>query len=113
MRAGSASKGSASERTRRPAKAAAAISGRIAAWVPPRTARAILQDHRQLKGRVWERFTGNGEKTAEMILGFYEALAEAFAKRLPGQLSDELQLTVGQLVAESGLTPDRGWVRPG
>ena len=73
-------------------------------------ARAILQDHRQLKGWVWERFTGNGEKTPEMILGFYGALAEAFAKRLPSRLSDELQLTVGQLVAESGLAPDRGWV---
>ena len=74
-------------------------------------ARAILQDHREVKGRVWERFIGNGEKTPEMILGYYEELAEAFAERLPGQLADELRLTVGELVAESGLVADRGWVR--
>jgi (p)ppGpp synthase/HD superfamily hydrolase len=74
-------------------------------------ARAILQDHRVVKGRIWERFIGNREKTPEMILGYYEELAEAFAQRLPGQLSDELGRTVEELVAESGLVPDRGWVR--
>jgi len=36
-----------------------------------------------------------------MILGFYEGPAEAFAKRLPGQLSDELRLAVGEPVAEA------------
>ncbi len=41
----------------------------------------------------------------------YEELAEAFARRLPGQLSDELGRTVKGLVAESGLVADRGWVR--
>ena len=74
-------------------------------------ARAILQDHREVKGRIWERFIGNGEKTPAMILGYYEELAAAFAERLPGQLSEELRLTVQELVAESGLAPDRGWVR--
>jgi (p)ppGpp synthase/HD superfamily hydrolase len=72
-------------------------------------AQAILRDFRADGHEVWVRFTADEKKTDVEIVGFYDALAETFANRLPGPMANELQSTVKSLVAESGLTPDRGW----
>lgn len=76
-------------------------------------ARSILQDFRAVGEEVWERFTDNGEKSAEEILGLYDALAETFAEKSPSSLADELRVTVRQLVTESAKQPDRKWERRG
>jgi (p)ppGpp synthase/HD superfamily hydrolase len=70
-------------------------------------ARAILQDFRTVGDRVWKRFTKKGDKTPEELVGLYDALAEALQNRLPGSIANELRATVNQLIAESGLKPDR------
>jgi (p)ppGpp synthase/HD superfamily hydrolase len=72
-------------------------------------AQAVLRDFRAVGNEVWVRFTGDGSKTAVEIVGFYDALAETFAGRLPGPMANELQSTVRALIAESGLAPDRRW----
>lgn len=51
-------------------------------------ARSILRDLRKPEPgeRVWDRFS----QPKEMTLWYYRELAEAFKRRLPGQLSNEL-----------------------
>jgi (p)ppGpp synthase/HD superfamily hydrolase len=72
-------------------------------------ARAILRDLREAGPRLWKRFTANGEKTPEMILGYYEACAAALEKSLPVPLSGELRRVAKELARESGKRPDRSW----
>ena len=57
-------------------------------------ARAILADLRTHGPAVFERFRAGQEGT----LWYYGALAEAFARRLPGPLTDELQRTTTELM---------------
>jgi (p)ppGpp synthase/HD superfamily hydrolase len=49
-------------------------------------ARSILRDLRKFGPAVWERFNSPKEET----LRYYRELANAFRRRLPGQLADEL-----------------------
>ena len=56
-------------------------------------ARATLLDLRELGPEVFERFNGGREGT----LWYYEAVAEVFARRLPGPLARELGRVVDAL----------------
>jgi (p)ppGpp synthase/HD superfamily hydrolase len=49
-------------------------------------ARSILRDLRKVGPAVWKRFNSPKEET----LRYYRELANAFQRRLPGQLADEL-----------------------
>jgi (p)ppGpp synthase/HD superfamily hydrolase len=75
-------------------------------------ARAILADYRTHGDGMWSRFTGGG-RTRGQIAGYYVALAEAFAAALTRNdckpLVRELQVTVGHLLDETRVTPDRSW----
>jgi (p)ppGpp synthase/HD superfamily hydrolase len=77
-------------------------------------ARAIVQDLRTHGKRLWPRFTDKGDKSEAQIVGYYAALADAFDAVLPERLrplARELRLTVEQLLAESGIAPERAWER--
>ncbi len=50
-------------------------------------ARSIAADHAVLGDALWPRFTGGRDGT----LWYYRALAEAFARLLPGRLAEELR----------------------
>ena len=56
-------------------------------------ARAILADHRAVGDRVWERFNAPKDET----LWYYRALADAFARLEPGQLTAEVEPVVAEL----------------
>ena len=56
-------------------------------------ARAILFDYRAVGESVFDRFNADRDKT----LGYYRALAGAFAKRASGPLADELVRVVDEL----------------
>lgn len=83
-------------------------------------AQAILRDFRSYHARgeapaFWARFTGKGGKTTAEIIGYYQALAETLERLLAGAaperraLAREFVETVGRLVRETGVVPDRGW----
>ncbi len=60
-------------------------------------ARAILADHRAVGERVWERFNAPKQAT----LWYYRALADAFARLEPGQLTEEFERVVVELEKEA------------
>jgi len=53
-------------------------------------AEAILFDYRALGDRLWKRFNGGADGTR----WYYNAVAEVFAKAMPGRLSDRLSRSV-------------------
>jgi hypothetical protein len=75
-------------------------------------ARAVLSDYRQIGDLLWSRF--HPEADTEW---YFRSLAELFAERMPGPLSDELTRTVDELERAIAATPppipDSYWVRRG
>ena len=61
-------------------------------------ARAIVNDLTILGQEVFLRFVGGRDGT----LWYYDALAEVFSRRLPGQLARELSETVREMQAKAG-----------
>jgi len=61
-------------------------------------ARCILRDFRQLGDELWQRFSAGKEGS----LWYYRALAEILRRRLPGNLSAELQELVAELQCQAG-----------
>lgn len=63
-------------------------------------ARSILRDLRQDGPALWDRFTADvaGQRW------YYGSLADVFARRLPGPLSDELRRTVNAILDEAVAT---------
>jgi len=59
--------------------------------------RAILRDHIEVGSDVWGRFTAERGET----LWYYRALADAFARLLPGPMTDELNEVVQRLEARA------------
>ncbi len=63
-------------------------------------ARAILADHRAVGEQIWARFNAPKDST----LWYYRALADAFARLEPGQLSAEFERVVVTLEEEARQT---------
>lgn len=61
-------------------------------------ARCILRDFRQLGDKLWQRFSAGKEGS----LWYYRSLAEILRRRLPGNLSAELQELVAELQCQAG-----------
>lgn len=61
-------------------------------------ARCILRDFRQLGDELWQRFSAGKEGS----LWYYRSLAEILRRRLPGNLSAELQELVAELQCQAG-----------
>ncbi|MFS8896904.1 HD domain-containing protein [Synechococcus sp. R3-13] len=61
-------------------------------------ARCILRDFRQLGDELWQRFSAGKEGS----LWYYRSLAEILGRRLPGNLSAELQELVAELQCQAG-----------
>ncbi|MFT0799732.1 HD domain-containing protein [Synechococcus sp. R5-12] len=61
-------------------------------------ARCILRDFRQLGDKLWQRFSAGKEGS----LWYYRSLAEILGRRLPGNLSAELQELVAELQCQAG-----------
>jgi len=66
-------------------------------------ARAILADHRAIGEQVWARFNAPKDAT----LWYYRALADAFARLEPGQLTADFERVVVEL-EEEARTPSGG-----
>ncbi len=58
----------------------------------------ILRDFRQLGDELWQRFSAGKEGS----LWYYRSLAEILRRRLPGNLSAELQELVAELQCQAG-----------
>lgn len=75
-------------------------------------ARAIARDHHLHGERIWRRFNRDADP-----LWYYGALAEMFARRMPGPMADALTATVADLHArvEAAPAPVAGarWIRRG
>ncbi|UJA21741.1 HD domain-containing protein [Thermoleophilia bacterium SCSIO 60948] len=63
-------------------------------------ARAIELDRRRDGEAVWDRFNADRDS----VLWYYRSLADVFARRRPGPLTDELALVVDALEAEPAAT---------
>jgi (p)ppGpp synthase/HD superfamily hydrolase len=61
-------------------------------------ARCILRDFRQLGDELWQRFSAGKEGS----LWYYRSLAEILRRRLPSNLSAELQELVAELQCQAG-----------
>lgn len=65
---------------------------RVSAADKVHNARAVLDDYRRLGDALWDRFNPDAD-----TLWYYGELAQIFAERLPGPLSDELRHVVDEL----------------
>lgn len=80
---------------------------RVSAADKLHNARAILDDYRRHGDQLWERFT---TRSAADQLWYYTELARILRHRLPGQLTDRLNETVGAL--QDAVRSDPGGDQP-
>ena len=72
-------------------------------------AEAVLFDYRDLDDQLWPRFNGGVDGTR----WYYDSLAKAFAKMMPGRLSDRLgRASAGFAVCELVVNFSAGTSRP-